>query len=225
MRALSRRRIGSGQGSCRRATIRGHRPQVRARSGCPGLPLAPPASQNERSAHARRGGGHCGLYRHARKVVGLRPYRDWRPRVRVLLQPMASPVSTESSRSPQQRSARRRVLIVGAAGRDFHNFNVVYRNDPSVEVVAFTAAQIPGIADRRYPPALGGPALSRGNSDRCGGGARRTVPRMVRRRGRLRLQRRLPRARDAPCFASARSRRRLHFARAETHRCCSRACR
>ena len=75
----------------------------------------------------------------------------------MLLQPMASPVSTESSRSPQQRSARRRVLIVGAAGRDFHNFNVVYRNDPSVEVVAFTAAQIPGIAGRRYPPALAGP--------------------------------------------------------------------
>ena len=75
----------------------------------------------------------------------------------MLLQPMASPVSTESSRSPQQRSARRRVLIVGAAGRDFHNFNVVYRNDPSVEVVAFTAAQIPGIVGRRYPPALAGP--------------------------------------------------------------------
>ncbi|MCJ7709926.1 MAG: cyclic 2,3-diphosphoglycerate synthase [Chloroflexi bacterium] len=49
-----------------------------------------------------------------------------------------------------------RVLIMGAAGRDFHDFNVVYRNDPSVEVVAFTATQIPGIADRRYPPELAG---------------------------------------------------------------------
>ena len=39
----------------------------------------------------------------------------------------------------------RRVLIMGAAGRDFHNFNVVYRDDPSTEVVAFTATQIPGI--------------------------------------------------------------------------------
>jgi predicted GTPase len=48
------------------------------------------------------------------------------------------------------------VLIIGAAGRDFHNFNVVYRNDPSVEVIAFTAAQIPGIAGRRYPAALAG---------------------------------------------------------------------
>jgi predicted GTPase len=50
----------------------------------------------------------------------------------------------------------RRVLIMGAAGRDFHNFNVAFRDDPSYEVIAFTAAQIPGIADRRYPPGLAG---------------------------------------------------------------------
>jgi predicted GTPase len=49
-----------------------------------------------------------------------------------------------------------RVLILGAAGRDFHNFNVVYRDDPTVTVVAFTATQIPGIGGRRYPPALAG---------------------------------------------------------------------
>ena len=48
----------------------------------------------------------------------------------------------------------RRILIMGAGGRDFHDFNVVYRDDPQVEVVAFTAAQIPGIAHREYPPAL-----------------------------------------------------------------------
>jgi predicted GTPase len=53
---------------------------------------------------------------------------------------------------------RRRLVIMGAAGRDFHNFNVVFRNDPEVEVVAFTASpQIPFIADRRYPPELSGP--------------------------------------------------------------------
>jgi predicted GTPase len=51
----------------------------------------------------------------------------------------------------------RRVLIMGAAGRDFHNFNVVYRDDPNVEVVAFTATQIPYIDDRTYPAALAGP--------------------------------------------------------------------
>jgi predicted GTPase len=50
-----------------------------------------------------------------------------------------------------------RVVIMGAAGRDFHDFNVVYRDDPATQVVAFTAAQIPGIANRRYPPALAGP--------------------------------------------------------------------
>ena len=49
-----------------------------------------------------------------------------------------------------------RVLILGAAGRDFHNFNVVYRDDPRTDVVAFTATQIPGIEGRRYPAALAG---------------------------------------------------------------------
>jgi predicted GTPase len=50
----------------------------------------------------------------------------------------------------------KRVLIMGAAGRDFHNFNVAYRDDPEVEVVAFTATQIPFIDNRRYPPELAG---------------------------------------------------------------------
>ncbi|MDR7542757.1 MAG: cyclic 2,3-diphosphoglycerate synthase [Armatimonadota bacterium] len=49
-----------------------------------------------------------------------------------------------------------RVLILGAAGRDFHNFNVCYRDRPEWEVVAFTATQIPNIAGRRYPPELAG---------------------------------------------------------------------
>ncbi|MGA3030192.1 MAG: cyclic 2,3-diphosphoglycerate synthase [Candidatus Limnocylindrales bacterium] len=58
---------------------------------------------------------------------------------------------------------RTRVAIMGAAGRDFHDFNVVYRNDPSVEVVAFTAAtQIPGIAGRFYPAELAGPLYPNG---------------------------------------------------------------
>ena len=57
---------------------------------------------------------------------------------------------------------RRRVVILGAAGRDFHDFNVVFRDDASVEVVAFTAAQIPGIAGRRYPPSLAGPLYPEG---------------------------------------------------------------
>ena len=55
------------------------------------------------------------------------------------------------------RDRRRRILILGAAGRDFHNFNVRYRGDESCEVVAFTATQIPGIEGRLYPPELSGP--------------------------------------------------------------------
>jgi predicted GTPase len=51
----------------------------------------------------------------------------------------------------------RKVIIMGAGGRDFHDFNVVFRDDPSSRVVAFTAAQIPGIDDRRYPASLAGP--------------------------------------------------------------------
>ncbi len=64
----------------------------------------------------------------------------------------AAPASSVTRLAPQ----RRRVVILGAAGRDFHNFNAVYRNDPGSIVVAFTATQIPGIAGRRYPAALAG---------------------------------------------------------------------
>ena len=52
---------------------------------------------------------------------------------------------------------RIKTVIMGAAGRDFHDFNVVYRHDARHEVVAFTAAQIPNISDRRYPAELAGP--------------------------------------------------------------------
>ncbi len=51
----------------------------------------------------------------------------------------------------------RRLVILGAAGRDFHNFNVAHRDDKSVQVVAFTAQQIPGISGRLYPAELAGP--------------------------------------------------------------------
>jgi predicted GTPase len=57
---------------------------------------------------------------------------------------------------------KRRVLIMGAAGRDFHNFNTVYRDDPDTEVVAFTATQIPFINDRTYPAELAGPTYPEG---------------------------------------------------------------
>ena len=53
-------------------------------------------------------------------------------------------------------AARKRVIILGAAGRDFHNFNTYFRNSPDYDVVAFTATQIPGIEGRKYPASLAG---------------------------------------------------------------------
>ncbi len=70
------------------------------------------------------------------------------------------PTASSSARGGAREA--RRVLILGAAGRDFHNFNVVYRDDPAITVVAFTAAQIPGIAGRRYPAELAGPRYPEG---------------------------------------------------------------
>ena len=58
--------------------------------------------------------------------------------------------------------AKQRVLIMGAAGRDFHNFNTVFRDDDRYEVVAFTATQIPNIEGRRYPPELAGKRYPQG---------------------------------------------------------------
>ena len=55
-----------------------------------------------------------------------------------------------------------KVVIMGAAGRDFHNFNVYFRNNDAYEVVAFTATQIPGIGERSYPPELAGPNYPNG---------------------------------------------------------------
>ncbi len=56
----------------------------------------------------------------------------------------------------------KKVVILGAAGRDFHNFNVVFRHDPAYQVIAFTATQIPDIAGRSYPPELAGPMYPKG---------------------------------------------------------------
>ncbi len=55
-----------------------------------------------------------------------------------------------------------RIIIMGAAGRDFHNFNVYFRDNPAYQVVAFTATQIPGIGGRTYPPSLAGELYPKG---------------------------------------------------------------
>jgi len=91
---------------------------------------------------------------------------------------------------------KRRVVILGAGGRDFHNFNVAFRQSDEIEVVAFTATQIPGIDSRVYPPVLAGPRYPAGipiipeENLPAFSGARGG-------RGDLRLQRRLARVRDA----------------------------
>ena len=54
------------------------------------------------------------------------------------------------------------VLIMGAAGRDFHNFNMVFRDNPNYQVMAFTATQIPNIEDRKYPQRLAGKLYPKG---------------------------------------------------------------
>ncbi len=61
-----------------------------------------------------------------------------------------------------KKMAKKKVIILGAAGRDFHNFNVYFRNNPEYEVVAFTAAQLPEISGRKYPPELAGPNYPNG---------------------------------------------------------------
>ncbi len=58
--------------------------------------------------------------------------------------------------------ARKRIIIIGAAGRDFHNFNVLFRENDEYEVVAFTAAQIPFISNRDYPKELSGRLYPKG---------------------------------------------------------------
>ncbi len=104
---------------------------------------------------------------------------------------------------------RVKTVIMGAAGRDFHNFNTVYRDNEAFDVVAFTATQIPNIDGRKYPASLAGQAVSDGHPDR-----RRTRPRDLDsqardRGGGLRLQRRALQLRHEPQFDRHRMRRAL----------------
>ena len=82
-----------------------------------------------------------------------------------MFQKFISPNKVEALRGDGEMSQpkkRTKIMIMGAAGRDFHNFNRVYRHNQAVEVVAFTATQIEGIADRRYPPSLAGELYPQG---------------------------------------------------------------
>ena len=83
-----------------------------------------------------------------------------------------------------------RTIIMGAAGRDFHNFNTFFRNNPDYEVVAFTATQIPDIEGRTYPAELAGNRLPERHSHLRRERAGQTDPRTQGRSGCFCLQRR-----------------------------------
>jgi predicted GTPase len=76
-------------------------------------------------------------------------------------------------------SAKRKLIILGAAGRDFHDFNTYWRDNPDVEVVAFTATQIPDIHGRTYPAVLAGPKYPKGIPSY----AEEELPELIRRHG------------------------------------------
>ena len=110
----------------------------------------------------------------------------------------------------------KKVIIMGAAGRDFHNFNTFFRDNPDYQVVAFTATQIPDI-DGRNIPRPRRQALSQGHPDPPRGGARRAHRRAQGRRRRLRLQRRPPRVRHAQGLPGPGRRRQLRPPRPVRH--------
>ena len=78
-------------------------------------------------------------------------------RASIMLGALMAAASFVTCASSSATGPPRRTLILGAAGRDFHNFNVLWREDPTVAVVGFTATQIPEIDDKLYPPELAGP--------------------------------------------------------------------
>ena len=138
--------------------------------------------------------------------------------------PAVDPAVTENAMSaPTSAEPRERVLILGAAGRDFHDFNVLYRDDPGVEVVAFTATQIPDIDGRTYPPALAGPLYPDGIRIVPEADLEALVAARARRHRRARLLRPRAHAGHAPRLPSGGRRRRLRRAGARAARRCARA--
>ena len=111
---------------------------------------------------------------------------------------------------------RTKVLIMGAAGRDFHNFNTYFRDRQEYEIVAFTATQIPYINDRKYPAELAGQYYPDGIPIHD----ESEMPELVKKHGvevgRLRLLGRALRVRHAPLGPRQLPGRRLHAAWART---------
>src|SRR5512136_751029 len=119
------------------------------------------------AAFARTEQLHHGTTRQSRAGVfpgcsaaGLpRPRRDAAARRLPAVEPAVGRRATEICMAESRKT---RVIIMGAAGRDFHNFNVYWKSAPDVEVVCFTATQIPNIDGRVYPAALAGPQYPNG---------------------------------------------------------------
>src|SRR5919108_2740404 len=82
-------------------------------------------------------------------------------RLRLASPSATSPASTRTRRPRRKEPTMRKVILMGAGGRDFHDFNVLFRADPETQVVAFTAAG-PTLPER-YPSSLAGPLLPGGN--------------------------------------------------------------
>jgi len=80
----------------------------------------------------------------------------------ILSQPPNASTSKRRTFKMANQTVKSKIIIMGAAGRDFHNFNVYFRNNSHYQVVAFTATQIPGIEGRIYPPELSGPLYPAG---------------------------------------------------------------
>src|SRR5436190_10288315 len=133
------------------------------------IPAGGQRTTRTRSSGLPRGDCCCGERPRMGGASGFRTSRDrsdrwarragWssiRPEERGPWQGQGAFPAHQTTSSGRTTGMPRRVLIMGAAGRDFHNFNVVYRDDPANEVVAFTATQIPFIGDRRYPSSLAG---------------------------------------------------------------------
>ena len=108
---------------------------------------------------------------------------------------------------------KRNVIIIGAAGRDFHNFNTFFRGNKDYNVVAFTANQIPDIDGRKYPTELAGKEYPAGIPHRSRRGVARTHQKTQSRRVCLRIFRRTLQSRNERKCNSKRCRSRLLAAR------------
>ena len=197
-------------GARRRSRDRGRDRRRRARGGLRDPERLQPRGRAGRGRGGRRGGAGNG---------SRPPLRADPGRCSVIPRMRGPHAHARLRASPRRRSAVRKVIIMGAGGRDFHNFNVVFRDDPDDAGRRLHGDADPRHRDRIYPPSLAGPLYPDGIPIRPEEELRELVARARRRRGRLRLLRPHARDRDAQGVARARRRRRLPPARPGRRRC------